>query len=249
MPRLRFNPVDKNILRRKSAFCDPPSRAKQHHLRVSLDNHWTLEPCEIVDQELRNVGMRRRMELGFRMLDDIDTRSCATGRQCRRDHRKDVREPPAGLHKLHIGLVSRRPDHQIEVVALRGNINSHPEGLAIPLTDRFPQCIVRCQSEWCHLSIRPQVHGRALWQGEWRREELARAPQMANTQRPSLQGVDFCRHPARKVVWLLGNQAAPNHRPRLLNRSRNNNIVVGLTVEPLSLQRNFLPAVLETPSG
>ena len=214
---------------------------------MSLDDHGTLGSREVVEQELRDFRVCCRMELSLGMLDNVDTRPRPTGRERRHRDRENMREPPAGLQKSHVGVAGRRSDHQLGVTALRHDIDTHPEGPAIPLANRFPEIVVRRQRQGRIPPIRSKDHRRVFYRGERRFEEATRTRQMANAEGPGFEAVDSRFDPSRKIVRLSGDQSSPINLPRILLRSRDKNLVGRSFVEPLPLHYDLMAVTPEAP--
>lgn len=62
---------------------------------MGLDYQGARGSSEVSQQELGNGRVRRRMQFGFGVLDDVDAHSGALGREDRRYHRKDMRKATA----------------------------------------------------------------------------------------------------------------------------------------------------------
>ena len=86
--------------------------------------------------------------------------------------------------KSYVRVAGRDSDHQFREAALRGDIDGHTECFSVPCPHRFPQIVVRCQGERGVPAVRFNGPRRVLRGDEGRRQERARAPQMANAERP-----------------------------------------------------------------
>ena len=169
-----MNPVNQHVLGRQPPFRNPAPRAKQHHLRVSLNDHGPSASHEVIEHELGDIRVGRWMELGFGVLDDIDSRPSLPRRERRDNDWENMRETPAGVLEPHVGAVGPRWDNKFKIAALRHDIDAHSESFAIPLANRCPQLVVRRQSQGRVVPIRPESQRRAFGHRKWRREDAAR---------------------------------------------------------------------------